>query len=253
MSTYVEVRDLTHRYWDVKSETIALKEISFSLKEGSFLVVVGSSGCGKSTLLSILAGLYPIHEGFITIDGNSLASCQKRIGYVLQKDALLAWRTIKQNVQLGLEIQGIATLKNKQYAFDLLDQVGLGHVGDHYPHQLSGGMRQRVALARTLAVKPDLLLLDEPFSALDIKNKIHLETLLKSIHKQQKKTTILVTHDLEEAIALGDDVLVLSGHPGTVRKIMKIPDSIKNIPPLEVRGHTLFRSLFEELWREVDL
>jgi NitT/TauT family transport system ATP-binding protein len=171
---------------------------------------------------------------------------------MLQKDGLLDWRTVEQNILFGLEIRKAATEEAKEHARSLLAAVGLSHARELYPSQLSGGMRQRVALVRTLAVRPDILLLDEPFSALDIQNKIHLEELLLRFLHEQDKTALLVTHDLEEAIAVGDRIIVLGGQPGRIRRTIDVPDEIRHLSPLESRAHPLFRELFAELWREVE-
>lgn len=252
LSYAIEVKNLTHTFMTPKEERVALQSISLQVLPGEFLVIVGTSGCGKSTLLSLIAGLLQPTYGEILLNGKRTTSPSPLTGYMLQKDGLLEWRTVKQNMILGLQIQNQATDDLIAQAYQLLSQMGLSHVLHQYPSQLSGGMRQRVALVRTLAIQPEILLLDEPFSALDIQNKLHLEELLTLVLQQQSKTTVLVTHDLEEAIALGDRIIVLGGHPGEVRRIIEVPGEIRACTPMKARGHSLFRPLFEELWREVE-
>lgn len=171
---------------------------------------------------------------------------------MLQKDGLLEWRTVDANIRLGLEIQHIANAENIAYARKLLNRVGLSDSLNKYPTQLSGGMRQRVALVRTLATRPDILLLDEPFSALDIQHKLYLEELLVQLLADGQKTAILVTHDLEEAIAIGDRILVMGGKPGQIRREFIVPSELRQLSPIKARGHPAFRPLFEQLWNEVE-
>ncbi|SFJ42544.1 ABC transporter ATP-binding protein [Thermoflavimicrobium dichotomicum] len=248
----IEVKQLTHSYFTKKAEMIAIRSITFSVLPGEFLVIVGPSGCGKSTILSLIAGIFPYTSGEILLFGQEVRGPSDKIGYMLQKDGLLDWRTVEGNIHLGLEIQRKNTSADLSYAKDLLRQVGLAQTLKYYPSQLSGGMRQRVALVRTLATKPEILLLDEPFSALDIQHKLHLEELLVRLLTQQKKTAILVTHDLEEAIALGDRIMVMGGQPGEIRQIFDVPETLRNLSPMKTRGHPDFRPLFEKLWREVE-
>ncbi|MGA8943168.1 MAG: ABC transporter ATP-binding protein [Thermoactinomyces sp.] len=247
----ITLSQVTHAYFTKKEEIVAISGIDFTVPQGELLVLVGPSGCGKSTILSLLAGIYKQTAGKILLFGKKISQRTKCTCYMLQKDGLLEWRTVAQNMLLGLELQKQATPERIDYAFHLLEQMGLGHIAHQYPSQLSGGMRQRVALVRTLAVNPDILLLDEPFSALDIQNKIILEDLLVKVMKKQKKTAVLVTHDLEEALAVGDRILVMGGRPGTIRKTLDVPEEIRLLPPLKARSHPVFRRLFEELWREV--
>jgi NitT/TauT family transport system ATP-binding protein len=248
----VSVDRLTHTYFTATDEVTALEGITFAVNPGEFAVLVGPSGCGKSTLLSLIAGLFPHTSGTILLFGEKITHPSPRTAYMLQKDGLLDWRTVEQNILFGLEIRKAATEEAKEHARSLLAAVGLSHARELYPSQLSGGMRQRVALVRTLAVRPDILLLDEPFSALDIQNKIHLEELLLRFLHEQDKTALLVTHDLEEAIAVGDRIIVLGGQPGRIRRTIDVPDEIRHLSPLESRAHPLFRELFAELWREVE-
>jgi NitT/TauT family transport system ATP-binding protein len=248
----VQIDNLTHAYFTKKEEVTAIRSVSFEVAQGEFVVLVGPSGCGKSTILSLVAGIFPATSGTIRLFGQKVEGPSFRTSYMLQKDGLLEWRTVEQNMLFGLQIQRQATQEKIARARELLEKMGLNHVSHHYPSQLSGGMRQRVALVRTLAVEPDILLLDEPFSALDIQNKILLEELLTRTLKEQNKTALLVTHDLEEAIAVGDRILVMGGQPGEIRHRIDVPDELRRLSPLKARSHPAFRAIFEELWREVE-
>jgi NitT/TauT family transport system ATP-binding protein len=248
----IEIQNLTHTYFTKKAEMTAIRSVSFSVNPGEFIVIVGPSGCGKSTILSLIAGLFPFTEGEILLFGAPVRQPSSQVGYMLQKDGLLEWRTVDANIRLGLEIQHIANAENIAYARKLLNRVGLSDSLNKYPTQLSGGMRQRVALVRTLATRPDILLLDEPFSALDIQHKLYLEELLVQLLADGQKTAILVTHDLEEAIAIGDRILVMGGKPGQIRREFIVPSELRQLSPIKARGHPAFRPLFEQLWNEVE-
>lgn len=253
MASYaLEIEELTHTYFTKTEVVTAIGQLSLLVKPGEFVVLVGPSGCGKSTILSLIAGLLSPSAGQIKLFGNPVTGPSPYTAYMLQKDGLLEWRTVAQNMNLGLQLRHQLTSETIAHAEQLLAEMGLAHVAHHYPHQLSGGMRQRVALVRTLAVRPELLLLDEPFSALDIQNKIHLEQLLMDVLKSQQKTAVLVTHDLEEAIAIGDRIHVIGGRPGHIRFTLPIPATIRALPPLEARTHPDFRPLFNALWQEVN-
>lgn len=280
MKPKLEVKDLSYSYHELSGETTALSHISFDVRDGEFFAVIGPSGCGKSTLLSLLCGLLEPEEGTILIDG--IPRCESRavIGYMLQRDHLLEWRTILSNVSLGLEIRNshrrspdvrrgsfftkrpaIPVPKEEQphHPEDgsrdsltaMLRAYGLEAFRDAHPSQLSGGMRQRAALIRTLALKPDILLLDEPFSALDYQTRLEVCDDISSIIKTQKKTAILITHDLSEAISVADRILVLTSRPGRVRTILEIdfgPDAGR---PLERRNAPEFAAYFNQLWKEL--
>ena len=213
------------------------------IKEKEITAFIGPSGCGKSTLLSIIAGLESKTKGDIYIDGT--------IGYMLQKDNLLEWRTIYKNVLLGLEIQKNNTKENSEYAINLLKKYGLYEFKDKYPMQLSGGMRQRVALIRTLAIRPQILLLDEAFSALDYQTRLMVTDDIYKILKQEGITAIMVTHDISEAISMSDRVLVLSKRPGTIKDIHKIDFEIENRTPINCRQSPKFSKYFDCLWKEL--
>lgn len=245
MRPIVSLDDVSLRYHSVSGETLAVSHLNLSVPLGEFLSIVGPSGCGKSSLLSMLAGLITPSEGNISVNGE--------IGYMLQKDYLLEWRTIRSNALLGLEIQNKLTQENIAYVEALLDQYGLKDFKDHYPYQLSGGMRQRVALIRTLAVRPDILLLDEPFSALDYQTRLSVSDEIGTIIRKEGKTAILVSHDISEAISLADRVVVLSSRPARVKKIYEIILSIDQYSPMKAREAPEFREYFNAIWKELDV
>lgn len=251
-SPAIQLIDVTKHYWSKEEETVALSPLSFSVRAGEFVSLVGASGCGKSTVLSLVAGLLQPTAGEVQIYGQRVIRPTPRVGYMLQRDCLLDWRTIKENITLGLELSNRCNRYTEKHARYLLNELGLGHTLHQYPAQLSGGMRQRVALVRTLALQPDILLLDEPFSSLDIQNKLHLEDLLVHALKGGGITSLLVTHDLEEALALSDRILVLSGRPGRLQRTVEVPTAIRQLPPLNARDHPDFRSLFNDLWKELE-
>ncbi len=236
-------------YQTTESETTALKNISFDVADGEFVAIIGPSGCGKTTILSLIAGLILPTEGEITLCGEKVCKPRHDVGYMLQRDQLFEWRNILQNVTLGPELQRKNTSEAKEYAVNLLEKYGLGEFKKHFPKQLSGGMRQRVALIRTLALKPRILLLDEPFSALDFQTRLNVHDDISSIIAKEKKTALLVTHDISEAISLSDRIIVLSKHPGTVKKIFNVELSSKK--PHEKRDSPLYPALFEKIWKEV--
>jgi NitT/TauT family transport system ATP-binding protein len=205
---------------------VAVEHLNFALAEGEVVSIIGPSGCGKSTLLNMGSGLDPASSGEVFVDGEKVVKPNEHVAFMLQKDLLLPWRTIRENVEFGLEIRGVPAREREPISLSLLKRCRLGGFVDHYPHQLSGGMRQRAALARTLAVDPAVLLLDEPFSALDAQTKMVLQQDLGQMLGETKKTALFVTHDLVEAIALSDRVLVMSQRPGRIVKeiVIDIPD-----------------------------
>ena len=214
--------------------------------------MLGPSGCGKSTLLSIIAGLESPSSGNVLLNGIDITNKRSNIGYMLQKDYLLEWRTILKNVILGLEIKKELTNENVEYAKKLLETYGLSDFIDKYPSQLSGGMKQRVALIRTLATKPEILLLDEAFSALDYQTRLDVSTDVYRIIKSENKSTIMVTHDIPEAISMSDKIIVLSHRPATIKNIHEIKFDIKNRNPLNCRDHPDFRKYFDTIWKELN-
>lgn len=240
----LEIKNLNYSYHDISGETPALHDINLTVEKGSFISIVGPSGCGKSTLLSLIAGLYPPESGTVNINGN--------IGYMLQHDNLFEWRSVYSNVTLGLEIHKEKNLASYAYASSLLDQYGLSDFKKSRPSQLSGGMRQRAALIRTLTLKPELLLLDEPFSALDYQTRLTVCDDIASIIRKERKTAIMVTHDLAEAISVADIVYVLSKRPGHIISTVPIHFENEHESPMDRRGEPEFDDYFDFLWKELD-
>ncbi len=239
----LEFRDVEYKYQAEAGEVLALRELDFSVSEGEFFTIVGPSGCGKTTILSLIAEILKPTSGEVVFP--TLGGKEKNIGYMFQRDLLFPWRTIWQNVCLGLEIKGILTEENKAYAHKLLQKYGLGSFENAYPRQLSGGMKQRVALIRTLAGSPDLLLLDEPTSALDYQSRLKLSSDIFNIIKKEKKTAIMVTHDISEAISLSDRLIVLSNRPACVLETYKTDFAPS---PMEKRENAEFSHMFEQIW-----
>lgn len=214
-SAKVDVKEVSKRYGDLE----VLTDVTFEAAGGEFVVIVGPSGCGKTTLLKIVAGLETASSGFILINGEPPNPKSQNIGFVFQEESLFPWRTVEGNVKFGLEVKKMPT-ENK--VEEMIELVGLKGFEYYYPHQISGGMRKRVALARSLAVDPSLLLMDEPFGELDAQTRWIIHKELWSIHEKLKKTTVFVTHNVEEAVYLADRVVVLTKRPGTVKRIMPI-------------------------------
>jgi NitT/TauT family transport system ATP-binding protein len=239
----LELNHITKNYHEISNETQAIADVSLAARDGEILSLVGPSGCGKSTLLSIISGLVKPSSGEV------LLTRPVTLGYMPQRDHLFEWRDILSNACLGLEIQKRKNRENIEYVKDMLIQYGLGDFLRHYPSQLSGGMRQRAALIRTLAVKPDILLLDEPFSALDYQTRLYVAEEITAIIRQQKKTALFVTHDISEAIAVSDRVIVLSHRPARV----SAEHEIKLTPGLKPREAPEFREYFNIIWKELDI
>jgi NitT/TauT family transport system ATP-binding protein len=212
----------------------AIRGVNFQIRRGEVVSIIGPSGCGKSTILNMGSGLYRPSEGEVLVSGEPVTGPVPKVAFMLQKDLLMPWRSIRRNVELGLEIQGMAASERKAIAEDLLGRCHLQGFADHYPFQLSGGMRQRAALARTLAIDPQVLFLDEPFSALDAQTKMILQQDLARMLFEEKKTALFITHDLVEAIALSDRLLVMSARPGTIIEEIEI-DLPHRDNPLERR------------------
>lgn len=253
MHYIVEIHELDMKYHSLNGEIHALENINLNMEKGEFISIVGPSGCGKSTLLSLISGLLPPTSGSVIVNGNSVSGTSSEVGYMLQKDHLFEWRTILENVLLGLEIRRLLTRETREYAIELLKTYGLYEFKDKYPDQLSGGMRQRAALIRTLAVKPEILLLDEAFSALDYQTRLAVTDDIYSIIKKENKTAILVTHDIAESISMADRVVVLTKRPATVKNIHTIQLSCENRTPLTCREAPEFRQYFNEIWKELDV
>ena len=252
MKPLLEIRDVSLSYHTSAGETPALSHLTFDLMPGEFLAVVGPSGCGKSTLLNLVCGLLSAEEGTILMNDTVPSPGDPRIGYMLQKDHLLEWRSIYKNILLGLEIRKELTPEKLSHAEELLRIYGLDRFRDARPSQLSGGMRQRAALIRTLVLKPELLLLDEPFSALDYQTRLNVSDDIGKILRNSGKPAILVTHDISEAISMADRVLILSKRPATVIKIVPIDLDMKDRTPLSSRNAPAFKSYFNLIWKELN-
>lgn len=251
--SFLTLQNIHHAYLTETQAKMALEDISLSINNGEFISILGPSGCGKTTLLSIIAGLLsPVH-GSVHLDGQPLIAGHKQdIGYMLQQDYLFPWKTIKENILLGLKLQKHAHPDLETRTLKLLHDIGLPDTGNLYPNQLSGGMRQRVALVRTLATDPKVLLLDEPFSALDYVTKLKLEDLVFSTLKAFHKTVVLVTHDIGEAIAMSDRIFLFSANPGKLFRTFEVPEEMRKITPFEARNHPKFSSLFQTIWKEFE-
>lgn len=243
----LEITHLSKNYQDNTGEIEAIKDINLEIKNNEFVVIVGPSGCGKSTLLSILANLDKKSSGNLKYSKKDI-----KVGYMLQKDSLFPWLNILDNCLLGLKLKGKVKEENKNYVISLLDTYGLGEFKYKFPSSLSGGMRQRVALIRTLAIKPDVLLLDEPFSALDAMTRVMLADDVYKMIKDLGKTAIMVTHDIGEAISIADKVIVLTKRPCVVKKIYDI--NYKNrSTPFNNRKEEEFNYYYEAIWRDLDV
>ncbi len=253
MRELLKIENISKMYQAKNGEIEALKDIKFTVDNGEFVSIIGPSGCGKSTLLSIIAGLEEKTSGKLYIDGEESNGITSKIGYMLQKDSLLEWRSIYKNVIFGLEIKKINTPENRKYVEELLKKYHLYEFKDKYPSQLSGGMRQRVALIRTLAIKPKILLLDEAFSAIDYQTRLMVTKDIYNIIKNENVTTLMVTHDISEAISMSDRIVVLSERPATVKTIHTIDFEMENRDPLNVRESPKFSKYFDSIWKELDV
>ncbi|HCJ58619.1 MAG TPA: spermidine/putrescine ABC transporter ATP-binding protein [Clostridiaceae bacterium] len=253
MEKVVEIIDVSMNYHTLDGETKAIQKLNLEVLNGEFVSVVGPSGCGKSTLLSLISGILRPSAGKILINGKEVQGPSASVGYMLQKDHLFEWRTIAKNITIGLEIQGKLNKETQASIEKLLKEYGLYEFRNHYPRQLSGGMRQRAALIRTLATKPDILLLDEPFSALDYQTRIAISEEVWLILKKERKTAILVTHDLAEAISMSDRIMVLSKRPAEIKSIHEISLTCSNKTPITCREAPEFRFYFPTIWKELDV
>lgn len=245
MKKILEIKNLRKIYHTKKAEILAVDDFSFDLYEGEFISIVGPSGCGKSTILSILNGLINKSDGIIKYKPSIT------FGYMLQEDCLFPFRNILDNCLLGLEVNKKNTKENKKYVLNLLNTYGLNNFIHSFPENLSGGMRQRVALIRTLATKPDILLLDEPFSALDYQSRLAVSNDVYNIIKKEKKSAIMVTHDLAEAISMSDRIIVLSDRPSHIKNIYEIKFSNKSTP-IENRKDKNFSKYYDLIWKDID-
>lgn len=251
MEYLISCQHMYYTYHTLQGETPALCDMNFTVKPGEFVAIVGPSGCGKSTLLSLLCGLLQPESGQILMKGEAVTG-KCSIGYMLQHDHLFEWRTVKKNIMLGLEIQKKLNRETMEEADEYLKTYGLYDFKDARPSQLSGGMRQRAALIRTLLLHPELLLLDEPFSALDYQTRLQVSDDIGSIIKKTGKTAILVTHDLSEAVSLGDRVFVLTPLPATIRAVVPIHFP-PELSPLQRRNTNEFKDYFNQIWKELNL
>ena len=248
----LELKNIKKVYQDDNGETIAIKNFTYTFKPETFTSIIGPSGCGKSTLLSIIAGLEKINDGEVLFNGIPFNNEKFNIGYMLQKDYLLDWRTIYKNILFGLEVKGRLNEQTVEYATNLLKKYDLYEFRNKYPSQLSGGMRQRVALIRTLAINPDILLLDEAFSALDYQTRLSVTEDVYKIIKNEKKITIMVTHDIPESITMSDDVIVLTERPATIKNVHNICFSIDDRTPLKCREAPEFSHYFDKILKELN-
>ncbi|QAY66065.1 ABC transporter ATP-binding protein [Paenibacillus protaetiae] len=246
----LRLEQVSHVYVGDQGAHLVLENFNLSVGQGEFVSLVGPSGCGKTTALSLLAGLLVPTSGRALLNGARVTGPSMKVGYMLQQDYLFPWRTIYDNVAIGLEIAGYDVRPAR--IDGLLEELGLPGAGKRYPHELSGGMRQRVALARMLAADPDVMLLDEPFSALDMHIKLQLEQLVHDTLRRRGKTAVLVTHDLAEAAAMSDRVIVLARNPGRIRFELVVPEALSSAGPLEARRLPGFQEIFDRLWAELE-
>lgn len=241
MENLIEIKDVKKIFYSDFGEVDAIDNLSLSLKKSEIVGIVGPSGSGKSTILNLISGLITPTTGSVKVNGS--------VGYMFQKDHLLEWRNVLDNILIGLEIQKKKTSDNIQNIIDLTNKYGMGDFIYNYPLELSGGMRQRIALIRTLALKPDILLLDEPFSALDYQTRLELCDDVHKIIKEQEISAVLVTHDISEAISMCDTIIVLSKRPAIIKKIYQLKNVFGNkLTPLQIRKHPLFSQYFDSIW-----
>ena len=250
MNTLLELKNINLTYQTMQSETLAISNISFAVNKGEFISIVGPSGCGKTTILSMISGLLKPTSGEIILDGEPVTKVSTNVGYMFQRDNLFEWLTLYQNIMIGPKINHKKNCLSKEKLNELLAKYDLSGFEKSKPSELSGGMRQRVSLIRTLALNPKLLLLDESFSALDYQTRISVQNDIHSIIKSEGKTAILVTHDISEAIAMSDRIIVLTKRPGTIKKVIELMFD-KNLTPLERRNSPLFNDYFKSLWEEL--
>ena len=247
----IHLRGASFVYQAPDGEVEALRQVDMDIAPGEFCSVVGPSGCGKSTLLSVISGLERLTSGTLEVDGAAVCGPSDKIGLMPQRDQLFPWRTIRDNVTLGLSVLGKRTPENLAYADTLLRRYGLWDFARKRPAQLSGGMRQRCALIRTMATKPKILLLDEPFSALDFQTRLSVSSDISRIIRREGKTALLVTHDISEAISLSDRIFVLSARPAVVKNIHDLA-KLRGLSPLERRDTEAFHTYFQAIWKELD-
>lgn len=248
----VLIEHLSKTYQSPNGEVCAISDVTLNIQDGEFISIVGPSGCGKSTLLSIVAGLETPSSGAVYIDGEEICKSSSKIGFMPQRDHLFPWRTIWGNVTLGLELRSSKTKEQLSHVSELLDRYGLSEFAHKTPSQLSGGMRQRCALIRTLATDPRILLLDEPFSALDYQTRLSVSDDINTIIRSEGKTALMVTHDISESISMSDKVVVLSERPAVIKAVFDLSE-FRGVSPMERRNHDRFKQYFNEIWKELDL
>ena len=252
MMSLLEIRNINMNYHKKDGVTEALKNINFTVEREEFISIIGPSGCGKSTLLNIISGLLTPSSGEVIYNDPEVKNNLDKMGYMFQRDFLFPWLTVKENVMLGLKLKKVYTKENIEFAHKLLKNYGLEKFQNHKPTELSGGMRQRVALIRTLVLKPEVLLLDEPFSALDYQSRLNVTDDVYEIIKREKKTAIMVTHDLGEAITMSNRVIILSSRPATIKKDVKIVFERDELKPFDKREEKEYNKYFKELWGELE-
>ena len=249
----LEFRNVSFSFPGRRGPVEVLHDVSFSCKEDEIVAVIGPSGCGKSTFLSLAVGLRKPTAGEVLVDGRPVKGADRRLGMLFQQTTLLPWRSVVENVELGLEIRGEPRAERRKRALALMQQYGLGGFERKYPHALSGGMQKRAALAQTLAIEPAVLLLDEPFAALDAQTRVVIENDVVKICRAGKRTMLLVTHDIAEAISMADRVVVLSRRPATVKEVYEIPLSRKASSVADVPGMPEFTQFFKRIWDALDI
>lgn len=249
----ITLSNISLTYYSLESETKAIENIKFSVEKGEFISIIGPSGCGKSTLLNIISGLLKPSGGEIIYNDKNIENRLDKMGYMFQKDYLFEWLSVRNNVLLGLKIKNLDSTENIERADKLLESYQLSKFKNHKPTELSGGMRQRVALIRTLALNPEVLLLDEPFSALDYQTRLKICDDVKGIIKKENITSIMVTHDLGEAIAISDRIIILTKRPSEIKLDVKIDFKNKEATPFQRRKEPEFNEYFNLLWKELDV
>lgn len=250
MNKLLELKSISLTYHTLKNETKAVDKVSFNVASGEFVSLVGPSGSGKTTILSMIAGIIKPSSGVVLIDGEPVTKISTNVGYMFQRDNLFEWLSVYQNVSIAQKINHNKNCLTSEKLGNLIEKYGLNGFEKSKPSELSGGMRQRVSLIRTLALNPKILLLDEPFSALDYQTRLSVQNDIHKIIKSEKKTAVLVTHDISEAIAMSDKIIILTKRPGTIKRIMTL-DFDKNLSPIERRNNPIFNKYFSELWEEL--
>lgn len=248
---FLKVQNIQKRYHSNKGEIEAIKDISFTVNSGEYISILGPSGCGKSTLLNIMSGLLETSSGEIFLKGQPLKNDLNTVGYMFQKDHLFPWTSVYNNITLGLKIRKILFKDNLKYVDSLIQKYDLEQFKNHMPNELSGGMRQRVSLIRTLSLNPQILFLDEPFSALDYQTRLNVSNDIHHIIKSEKKTAIMVTHDISEAISLSDRIIILSKRPSIIKEIVNISFP-EDLTPFARRNSEEFKNYFNYIWTKME-